>query len=154
MDAQCAKHQFDRAVNFCRQCGGPFCAACLVYPFGERKPPLCIPCALVASGVRTGRAPRATWRDRRAQKKAALRAPKRVDSPDPDDSGIEDGDVAPAMPDPIRFETEPELTRTASTFEWDAPVTEDSWSASRPATPGWSDESWSSERESPNRQDA
>jgi len=77
LDARCAKHQFEAAHNFCRQCGHPFCARCLVYPFGERKPPYCIPCALVVAGVRSGgrKAPRATWRERRAQKRAALQGP-------------------------------------------------------------------------------
>ena len=46
------KHPFDNPSGTCKTCGGPFCAECLIYPFGEKKPPLCIPCALVVGGVR------------------------------------------------------------------------------------------------------
>jgi hypothetical protein len=38
----------------CRNCHGTFCARCLVYSFGPKKPPFCVGCALVASGVRNG----------------------------------------------------------------------------------------------------
>jgi len=36
----------------CGQCKASFCADCLVFPFGQRKPPMCISCALSFSGVR------------------------------------------------------------------------------------------------------
>jgi hypothetical protein len=29
-----------------------YCVTCLVYPFGQSKPPFCVPCALEAAGVR------------------------------------------------------------------------------------------------------
>ena len=95
MDARCAKHQFEGADNFCRQCGHPFCVRCLVYPFGERKPPYCIPCALVASGVRSGgrKAPRASWKDRRAHKKAASQAVAPAAATSLDDPGREAGPI-------------------------------------------------------------
>jgi len=41
-----------RAAAACGQCGHLFCADCLVYPFGESRPPLCVGCALAAAGVR------------------------------------------------------------------------------------------------------
>ena len=53
--ASCAQHQFDEASGTCSSCGAPFCAECLIYPFGDRKPPLCVPCALVAGGIRRKR---------------------------------------------------------------------------------------------------
>lgn len=49
---QCARHTFERAVDLCGACGEAFCRGCLVYAHGPKKPALCIPCALVASGVR------------------------------------------------------------------------------------------------------
>ena len=70
MTAQCAKHHFDRAVDLCGQCGLTFCPACLVYAFGESKPPFCIPCALTAGGVRRSAAtPKVSWREKRARRK-------------------------------------------------------------------------------------
>ena len=48
----CENHSFDEATDTCKACGGDFCPDCLVYVHGESKPPLCIPCALVAAGVR------------------------------------------------------------------------------------------------------
>jgi hypothetical protein len=52
MQQQCAKHVFEAAENVCRTCGDGFCDECLVYAFGPRKPPLCIPCAVAAAGIR------------------------------------------------------------------------------------------------------
>jgi hypothetical protein len=56
LDERCARHQFEAAVDRCRQCGNTFCGECLVYAFGEKQPPFCIPCALAASGVRSNAA--------------------------------------------------------------------------------------------------
>jgi hypothetical protein len=56
LDERCARHQFEAAVDRCRQCGHPFCGECLVYSFGEKQPPFCIPCALSAAGVRSNAA--------------------------------------------------------------------------------------------------
>jgi hypothetical protein len=56
LDERCARHQFEEALDRCRQCGHAFCGECLVYSFGDRQPPFCIPCALSASGVRAGAA--------------------------------------------------------------------------------------------------
>jgi hypothetical protein len=50
--ATCDKHPFDDAVDTCRTCERVFCPSCLVYAFGPNKPPLCVPCALAAAGVR------------------------------------------------------------------------------------------------------
>jgi hypothetical protein len=51
---KCFKHIFDEAVGACRTCQNAFCEACLVYARGPAKPPYCVPCALVAAGVRHG----------------------------------------------------------------------------------------------------
>jgi hypothetical protein len=52
MAARCTKHSFEVAIAQCRSCGEPFCDDCLVYTYGPSSPPFCVPCALVAAGVR------------------------------------------------------------------------------------------------------
>lgn len=53
MEGRCDRHQFDRAVDRCGRCGGEFCSTCVVYSFGPKKPPFCLPCAVTAAGVRS-----------------------------------------------------------------------------------------------------
>ena len=65
MAARCTKHSFDVAVAQCRSCGEPFCGDCLVYTHGPSSPPFCVPCALVAAGVR-----RVTGAEKKAMKAA------------------------------------------------------------------------------------
>ncbi len=48
----CTEHHHRQAVGACRSCHADFCADCLVFSFGDLRPPYCIDCALVASGVR------------------------------------------------------------------------------------------------------
>ena len=50
--AACGRHQFETAQGQCRTCGGLFCEDCLVYALGPKQPPFCIPCAVVAGGIR------------------------------------------------------------------------------------------------------
>ncbi len=50
----CLRHMEEPGTGECRHCHGTFCARCLVYSFGPKKPPYCVGCALVASGVRSG----------------------------------------------------------------------------------------------------
>src|SRR6476659_6981138 len=57
-DIRCARHSFEVAENACRNGGNEFCNECLVYAFGPKKPPYCVPCALAASGVRSNAANR------------------------------------------------------------------------------------------------
>ena len=59
MDEPCEVHPFDAADDVCRACKKPHCSACLVYPFGPRKPPYCVACAFEAAGLR--RRSRAEW---------------------------------------------------------------------------------------------
>ena len=75
LDERCARHQFEAAVDRCRQCGNTFCGECLVYSFGEDQPPYCIPCALSASGIRSnaGRAPSLPKKELRRRQKAEAR---------------------------------------------------------------------------------
>jgi hypothetical protein len=77
--AACVKHPFDDAVDMCAGCAEAFCDQCLVYVHGPERPPLCVPCALVAAGVRRltpaeRRAHRARQRERARAAATAVRA--------------------------------------------------------------------------------
>jgi hypothetical protein len=48
----CTRHPANLADGRCRECQDHFCSECLVFPFGEERPPMCIGCALAFSGVR------------------------------------------------------------------------------------------------------
>lgn len=52
----CDKHSFEIAEDFCGACGRSFCAECLLYPFGPKKAPLCLDCAITAGGLRSNAA--------------------------------------------------------------------------------------------------
>ena len=83
----CQVHPYEVAEGLCRSCGGPFCADCLVYPFGPVKPPYCVPCAVSAAGVRTSArnptvaVPKETKRRLKEWRKARKRD---LESPPPD----------------------------------------------------------------------
>lgn len=49
----CKRHYEEAITDYCRTCHAPYCARCLVYSFGPKKPPYCIGCALQESGVRS-----------------------------------------------------------------------------------------------------
>jgi hypothetical protein len=70
MQGRCESHMFDVAIDVCGQCLGEYCGDCVVYPFGPTALPLCMSCAVAASGVRAGSAPRRTGR---TQRREALR---------------------------------------------------------------------------------
>lgn len=53
VEEHCIRHTFELASNLCRACNNGFCERCLVYPFGMKKPPYCVACAIAASGVRS-----------------------------------------------------------------------------------------------------
>lgn len=73
MDGSCEKHPFERRERNCRTCGGEFCADCLVYAYGPKKPPYCVSCALAAAGVRSSAA-RPVVRSRRELRREAKEA--------------------------------------------------------------------------------
>lgn len=52
MSDTCVKHSFETAAGVCRQCRNSYCSECLVFAFGEDKPPYCVTCALNVAGVR------------------------------------------------------------------------------------------------------
>ena len=85
MEGRCEKHPFERMERHCRTCGGEFCADCLVYSYGPKKPPYCVNCALSAAGVRSTaarpqlRSKRDIKRDEKeAKRKAKLASKTRV----------------------------------------------------------------------------
>ncbi|MCU1453060.1 MAG: hypothetical protein JWN46_1206 [Acidimicrobiales bacterium] len=79
MTTHCVKHSFELSVGNCRKCNNGFCARCLLFPFGEKKPGFCVACALAASGVRNsaGARPAAVApKESRQEIKARKRAEK------------------------------------------------------------------------------
>ncbi len=85
--ATCLQHTHEIAEAICKTCGANFCADCLVYPFGASKPPLCIPCAINASGVRhgAGNPVRVEPKEKKARLKEWRKARKRnLGVPEPD----------------------------------------------------------------------
>jgi len=89
MQGRCDKHLFEQAEDRCGSCGSEFCAECLVYSFGPKRPPFCIPCAVAAAGIRsTGKAlPRREAkrleRERRQAFRQAERAAASMPAPEP-----------------------------------------------------------------------
>lgn len=78
MDVRCFNHTFEAAENLCRMCGHGFCNECLVYAFGNDKPPFCLSCALAAAGVRANaaRPPAMAKKEMRKRQKEFRRAKK------------------------------------------------------------------------------
>jgi hypothetical protein len=76
LSMQCTNNPFERAIDVCDECGLPFSNEFLVFPLGTRRPPLCKPCAIALSGVRTSarrqRMPKKEVRRRREAVHAAL----------------------------------------------------------------------------------
>ncbi len=88
MEGRCERHNFDRAIDLCGRCGGEYCSDCLVYPFGPRKPPFCLPCAVSQGGVRSSAATYRALSGRKMrqlqkQRKAALVAAQGNQPPPP-----------------------------------------------------------------------
>ena len=71
MPHSCVEHPSMRAAAACGQCGHLFCADCLVYPFGESRPPMCVGCALAAAGVRKKKSTRPKLRRSAAKERQA-----------------------------------------------------------------------------------
>ena len=71
--SSCVKHSGIVASSSCGECGHAFCEDCLVEPFGPKKPPMCIACALAFAGVnqraqRPRKKQKASWGRRRKRK--------------------------------------------------------------------------------------
>ena len=94
----CVKHPHESGVAICRRCGGSWCADCLVYSFGERKPPFCMSCAMVAGGVRTSAArPALGRREIKALQKAAKAEAKAAAKAAKDQSEERESETVAAM---------------------------------------------------------
>lgn len=52
VNGRCSNDPIDLAVDLCMFCGDEFCARCMVYPQGEKRPGSCRICAVRASGLR------------------------------------------------------------------------------------------------------
>lgn len=118
MQGRCDKHLFDPAEDRCGTCGGEFCAECLVYAFGPKKPPFCIPCAVVAAGIRktaagatlTRRDAKRLERERRSALKQARKARAAADR----QAAAMDGTGAAADTEPDTLEAQYELPQVAA----------------------------------------
>jgi hypothetical protein len=114
----CIKHPHESGVALCRRCGGSWCADCLVYSFGPKKPPYCMGCAMVAGGVRSAadrpamgrRELKALQKAAKAEAKAAAKVAKKAPK-DPVDEGVAAMADTPA-PKP-------------ESFDWSTPLWED-----------------------------
>ena len=80
MEKRCEKHIFEESEDRCGKCGAEFCAECLVYAFGPKKPPMCIPCAVAAAGIRStaGNAPIVSKREMKAMHRERMLLIKRA----------------------------------------------------------------------------
>jgi hypothetical protein len=107
----CAKHPHKRGSAICQRCGETWCAECLVYAFGAKKPPYCVGCAMFAGGVRSAATrPAMAKRELKARLKAAKVAAKAASR---DRAGVE-GDSVP-----------PEAVPAGPLTDWETPWWED-----------------------------
>lgn len=79
MSNSCVKHPMTFGTQICGECGHHFCEECVVFPFGVKKPPVCISCALELGGISSrpsGRPKlsRQSIRERRAAQRKAQKA--------------------------------------------------------------------------------
>ncbi|MGB3411879.1 MAG: hypothetical protein WBA45_11850 [Microthrixaceae bacterium] len=79
MSNSCVKHPMTFGTQICGECGHHFCEECVVFPFGVKKPPVCISCALELGGVSSrpsGRPKlsRQSIRERRSAQRKAQKA--------------------------------------------------------------------------------
>jgi hypothetical protein len=108
MQGRCDKHLFEGAEDQCGKCGYEFCGECLVYSFGPKKPPYCIPCAVAAAGIRNnaGNRPIADSRELkqlRKERRSALRRQRRNEiAPEPPADVLSEPSMAPlTAPSPV-----------------------------------------------------
>jgi len=117
----CVKHPHERGVALCRRCGASWCADCLVYAFGPKKPPYCMGCAMFAGGVRSAATrpalSRKEMRTRRKEAKVAARSGDEPDSAAEEREPVEATTAAMAAPAP---ETTPTPASDWSTPWWES----------------------------------
>jgi hypothetical protein len=108
MQGRCDKHLFDGAEDRCGKCGYEFCGECLVYSFGPKKPPFCIPCAVAAAGIRNnaGNRPIAgagELKQLRKERRSGFRRQRRDEvMPEPSADVLDEPSMAPlTAPSPV-----------------------------------------------------
>lgn len=109
MDGRCERHQFEAAVGLCDFCGDEFCGECLVRPFGNKKPPLCIPCTIAQSGLRSNGARKRRKLSRKERKEIAEQLAS--NSSTPNISTADPALIAAAKPIMHRGGDTPEVAR-------------------------------------------
>lgn len=114
----CAKHPHEMGVALCRRCGGAWCADCLVYAFGPKKPPYCMGCAMVAGGVRSAATrPAMSRKELKARRKELKSAAKVETKSEPE------VEAAAAMAEPDADDQRPQ--EASSVSDWATPWWED-----------------------------
>jgi hypothetical protein len=114
----CYKHNHEKAAALCGRCGLEWCSDCIVYPFGPKKSPYCMSCAMVAGGVRTsGALPAMPRKELKARMKAAKLAL----------AGSPQAPAVPEAPSEIDLgpDPEPELAEANHATDWATPWWED-----------------------------
>lgn len=110
MQGRCDKHLFEGAEDHCGKCGYEFCGECLVYSFGPKKAPFCIPCAVAAAGIRSnaGIRPMADARELKAlrkERRSTARKQRREGTPEPSLDALPSLaptlDAIPSVPSPV-----------------------------------------------------
>jgi len=99
----CIKHPHEVGVGHCGRCGGSWCTDCLVQPFGPKKPPYCMSCAMYLGGVRThADRPALSRRELKALAKAAKAAAKGapVAAPSPEPAPVPEPPAPVVAPEP------------------------------------------------------
>ncbi len=115
----CSKHPHEMGVALCRRCGVAWCASCLVYSFGPKKPPYCMSCAMVAGGVKTSASmPPMPRRQVKAQMRAVKAQAKA-------DAKADANAVVQAAEPEVSAEVERELADAYSQTDWATPWWED-----------------------------
>lgn len=91
----CTKHPHEKGTALCQRCGMSWCSDCLVFPFGPKKPPMCVECAMFAGGVRSAAVrPAISKRELKARLKA-VKAQAKADTKG-DASGADEVAAPPA----------------------------------------------------------
>jgi hypothetical protein len=120
---------FEGAEDVCKECGREYCHECLVYPFGQKKPPLCHQCAIAKAGIRkhAARSKVASRRDLKRMEKERKRAAKVKREPEPAVE-VKTMDIGPALRDDLDDEVVAPPPPPEA-IDWSAPFPSGSLSA-------------------------
>lgn len=104
MSESCVKHPMAVAEFACGRCGHDFCPECVVFPFGLRRPPMCIDCALQTSGISRRETGRPKLNRREVRARVRQRRQETVTRSELQSSKL--GRVAEQLPDPDEEQSE------------------------------------------------